>query len=108
MAKVFRIHENGGPSVLRLETDEVGAPGPGEVRLIQHAVGINAVDALVREGLYPMKLPAIPGEPPDLANLAPGCGFRARCAQAGPECERPQTLQQVGDGRQSACWRSVA
>lgn len=61
MAKVFRIHENGGPSVLCLEIEEVGAPGPGEVRLIQHAVGINAVDALVREGLYPMTLPAIPG-----------------------------------------------
>jgi len=61
VAKVFRIHENGGPSVLSLETDDVGAPGRGEVRLIQHAVGINAVDALVREGLYPMKLPAIPG-----------------------------------------------
>ncbi len=61
VARVIRIHENGGPSVLRLESDEVGAPGPGEVRLLQHAVGINAVDAMVREGSYPMALPAIPG-----------------------------------------------
>lgn len=61
MAKVIRIRANGGPSVLHVETDEVGAPGSGKVRLVQEAVGINAVDAMVREGLYPMTLPAIPG-----------------------------------------------
>lgn len=61
MAKVIRIRENGGPDVLRIETEKVGAPGAGEVRLVQQAVGINAVDALVREGRYPMALPAIPG-----------------------------------------------
>lgn len=61
MVKVIRIHENGDPSVLRVEAGEVGAPGPGEVRLVQEAVGINFVDGMVREGLYPQPLPAIPG-----------------------------------------------
>jgi NADPH:quinone reductase len=61
MANVIRIHETGGPEVLRVEAEQVGEPGRGEVRLRQEAVGINAVDALVRQGLYPMPLPAIPG-----------------------------------------------
>ncbi len=61
MAKVIRIHQNGGPEVLRIESQQVGPPGSGEVRLAQQTIGINAVDALVREGRYPMQLPAVPG-----------------------------------------------
>lgn len=61
MAKVIRIHENGDPSVLRVEAVEVGAPGLGEVRLIQEAVGINFVDGMLREGFYPQPVPTIPG-----------------------------------------------
>ncbi|AHI26338.1 quinone oxidoreductase [Komagataeibacter xylinus E25] len=61
MAKVIRIHENGGPSVLRVENAEVGAPGPGEVRLIQQAIGINFVDGMIREGNFPLPPPTIPG-----------------------------------------------
>lgn len=59
--KVIRIHQNGDPSVLRVEAAEAGVPGSGEVRLIQDAVGINFVDGMIREGVYPMPLPAIPG-----------------------------------------------
>ncbi len=81
MAKVIRIHENGDPSVLRVENAEIGAPGSGEVRLTQEAVGINFVDGMVREGLYPQPTPTIPGFEaagviasvgPDVTALAPG------------------------------------
>ncbi|ROR34112.1 quinone oxidoreductase family protein [Inmirania thermothiophila] len=58
MAKAIRIHEHGGPEVLRLEEVEVGEPGPGEVRLRQTAVGLNFIDVYHRTGLYP--LPALP------------------------------------------------
>ncbi len=59
--RVIRIHENGGPEVLRLEDAEVGAPGQGEVLLRQKAAGLNFIDVYHRDGLYPVKLPAVIG-----------------------------------------------
>jgi NADPH:quinone reductase len=58
MSKAIRIHETGGPAVMRWEDFDPGAPGPGEVRLNQEAVGLNFIDVYHRTGLYP--LPAIP------------------------------------------------
>ncbi len=55
MTKAIRIHEHGGPDVLRYEDVEVGAPGDGQVRLRQTAVGLNYIDVYQRTGLYPMK-----------------------------------------------------
>jgi oligopeptide/dipeptide ABC transporter ATP-binding protein len=50
-------------------------------------------------------LPAIPGEPPDLARLPQGCAFQARCPERAPACALPQTLRPAGNERSSACWR---
>ncbi len=61
MPSAIRIHKTGGPDVLQWETVEVGAPGPGEVRLKQTAVGLNYIDVYHRNGAYPMALPFIPG-----------------------------------------------
>ncbi|MCK0208552.1 quinone oxidoreductase [Starkeya koreensis] len=63
MASAIRIHEIGGPEVLRYEEIEVGAPGPGEVRLRHTAIGLNFLDTYFRTGLYPAPqgLPLIPG-----------------------------------------------
>jgi NADPH2:quinone reductase len=58
MSKAIRIHQTGGPEVLRWEDVEVGSPGPGEARLRQTAVGLNYIDIYHRNGLYP--LPALP------------------------------------------------
>ncbi len=58
MTHAIRIHETGGPEVLTWEAVEVGAPGPGEVRVEQTAVGLNFIDVYHRTGLYP--LPALP------------------------------------------------
>lgn len=57
MANAIRFHETGGPEVLRWESVEVGAPGPGEVRVRHHAVGLNFADNYYRTGLYPVPLP---------------------------------------------------
>jgi NADPH:quinone reductase len=57
MPYAIRIHENGGPDVLRWEEVEVGDPGPGEVRVRNTAVGLNYIDTYHRGGLYPMQLP---------------------------------------------------
>lgn len=58
MAKAIRIHETGGPEVMRWEEVAVGNPGPGEVRLRHAAVGLNFADTYFRTGLYPVALPA--------------------------------------------------
>ena len=51
------------------------------------------------------KLVPIEGQPPDLADLPPGCAFRPRCARALPRCaaERP-LLASVGPRHAKACW----
>ncbi len=58
MAKAIRIHQTGGPEVLKLEDVEVGAPGAGEARIRQTAIGVNFVDTYQRSGLYKLALPA--------------------------------------------------
>ena len=55
MSKVVRIYEQGGPEVLRLEDLEVGAPGPGEIRVRIEAIGLNRSEAAFRAGQYPVK-----------------------------------------------------
>lgn len=57
MPHAIRIHETGGPEVLRWEEVTVGDPGDGEVRLRQTAVGLNYIDTYHRTGLYPVQLP---------------------------------------------------
>jgi NADPH2:quinone reductase len=61
MTHAIRVHETGGPEVLRWEEVAVGEPGPGEVRLRQEAVGLNFIDVYHRTGLYPQSLPFTPG-----------------------------------------------
>jgi NADPH2:quinone reductase len=90
MTRAIRIHETGGPDVLRWETVEVGEPGDGEVRLAQSAVGLNYIDVYHRSGLYPLpELPVTLGLEaagtveavgPGVAGLSPG----DRVAYASP------------------------
>ena len=54
MPKAIRFHKTGGPEVLVWEDVEVGDPGPGQIRVRHHAVGLNFVDVYQRSGLYPM------------------------------------------------------
>ena len=61
MVGMVRVHELGGPEVLRFEQVEIGAPGPGQVRLRQTAIGLNFIDVYFRTGLYPP--PAVPFTP---------------------------------------------
>ena len=57
MAHAIRMHEAGGPDVLRWEEVAVGDPGPGQARLRHVAVGLNFADTYFRTGLYPVPLP---------------------------------------------------
>ena len=55
MTKAIRIHQQGGPEVLKWEDVSVGQPKEGQVRLKQTAVGLNYIDVYHRTGLYPLK-----------------------------------------------------
>src|SRR6266567_879479 len=58
MTKAVRVHNVGGPEALVYESVDVAAPGPGEIRMRQHAVGLNFIDTYYRTGLY--KAPGLP------------------------------------------------
>ena len=58
MAHAIRFHKTGGPEVLQWEEVKIGDPGPGELRIVHKAIGLNYIDTYHRTGLYPMPLPS--------------------------------------------------
>jgi NADPH2:quinone reductase len=54
----IRIHQAGGPEVLRLEAVPLPAPAAGEAQVRHEAIGVNFVDVYHRSGLYPLALPS--------------------------------------------------
>jgi NADPH2:quinone reductase len=52
----------GGPEVLEAVELPVPEPGPGQIRIRHHAIGLNFIDTYQRSGLYPMRLPAVLGQ----------------------------------------------
>src|SRR5437762_10113315 len=60
--KAIRVHEFGGPEVLRLEEVPAPQPGPGEVLVRIHAAGVNPVETYIRAGTY-ARLPELPYTP---------------------------------------------
>lgn len=61
MSTVIRFHQHGDPSVLTVEDEAVGLPGPGQVRLQQQAIGVNYIDTMFRQGQFPLPLPGVTG-----------------------------------------------
>jgi NADPH:quinone reductase-like Zn-dependent oxidoreductase len=59
MTRVVRFHEIGGPEVLRIETIDVPAPGPGEIQIRVKALGLNRAEVLLRSGTY-IETPTLP------------------------------------------------
>lgn len=57
MAKTAIIEAHGGPDQFRIIDRDVGAPGPGEIRIAHKAIGLNFIDVYQRTGLYPMEMP---------------------------------------------------
>jgi NADPH2:quinone reductase len=62
--KAIRVHEFGGPAVLKPEDVPDPKAGPGEVVVRVRAAGVNPVDAYIATGSYPRKppLPYTPGQ----------------------------------------------
>ncbi len=106
------IHTQGGPEVLTLEDRPVGDPGPGQIRIRHHAIGLNFIDCYQRSGLYPMQLPAAlgmeaagvveavgegvthlrPGDRAAYAANAPGAYTQARVMPAAQVCPLPDAI----------------
>src|SRR4051812_18415481 len=53
--KAIRVHVTGGPEVLKLEDVPDPSPGPGQVLVKVHAVGVNPVETYIRAGRYGWK-----------------------------------------------------
>ena len=81
--KAIRVHEFGGPEVLKLEEVADLQPGPGQVVVRVHAVGVNPVETYVRTGTYAMKpsLPYTPGA--DAAGVVATVGEGVSSVKAG-------------------------
>ena len=58
MAKSIVIKKNGGPEVLELQDVDIKSPGPDEIKVTNHAIGLNYIDTYHRSGLYPLPLPS--------------------------------------------------
>jgi len=90
MAYAIRVHKTGGPEALQYEEVQVGQPGAGEVKLKQHAIGLNYIDVYLRTGLYPQPTsPFTPGMEGAGEVVAVGSGVTDlkvgdRVAYAGP------------------------
>jgi NADPH:quinone reductase len=66
-AKAIRVHELGGPEVMRWEEVELGDPKEGEIRIKTTAIGVNFIDVYFRKGVYAAPaLPFTPGSPINL------------------------------------------
>ncbi len=61
MSLAVQIRQHGGPEELHLVDVAVGEPGPGEIRIRHHAIGLNFIDVYHRTGLYPLSMPATIG-----------------------------------------------
>ena len=74
----------------------------------QHPYTLGLLEAVPRLDRDDESLPAIPGDPPDMNRLPPGCPFAPRCARAVERCrgERPALLHR-GFHRQSACHKPL-
>lgn len=57
MTLAVQIDQPGGPEQLKLVDVTVGEPGPGELRIRHHAIGLNFIDVYQRTGLYALPMP---------------------------------------------------
>lgn len=86
----IRVAQYGGPEVMHLTEVTVPPPGPGEVRLLQTAIGVNFIDIYCRRGDFSLlQLPGIPGMEATGSVIDIGAGVADlsigdRVAYAGP------------------------
>ena len=99
--KAIRIHEDGGPEVLRYEDVPDPAPAPGEVLIALRAASLNHLDLWIRQGLPSVPKPRILGA--DGAGIVAGLGAGVEGFAEGervvinPGLEHGATIHVVGE-----------
>ncbi|WP_225775716.1 NADPH:quinone reductase [Pseudomonas sp. Marseille-Q5115] len=82
MARRIQFSSNGGPEVLELVDFQPTEPGPLDVRVRNHAIGLNYIDTYYRSGLYPA--PAFPsGLGTEAAGVVEAVGTQVTALQVG-------------------------
>jgi len=81
MPRAIRIHDTGGPEVMRLEDVDVPAPAAGNVQVEHRAIGLNYIDVYDRSGMYAQNLPAGLGR--EAAGIVSAVGARVRGFRVG-------------------------
>ena len=112
MPKTVQIRQYGGPEQMQLVDLPVGEPGPGEIRIRHHAIGLNFIDVYQRTGLYQNPLPLSlgmegagiveavgdgvthlkPGDRAAYASNPPGSYSEARVMPARTVCRLPDAI----------------
>ncbi len=112
MSKAVRIDRHGGPEEMKIVDVQVGAPGPGEIRIRHKAVGLNFIDVYQRTGLYPFAMPLqlgmeaagiveavgegvthlAPGDRAAYASAPPGSYSEERVMPARNVCKLPDAI----------------
>ena len=112
MSLAVQIRQPGGAEELHLVDVAVGEPGPGEIRIRHHAIGLNFIDVYHRTGLYPLNMPAsigmeaagvveavgegvthlAPGDRAAYASNPPGSYCEARVMPAKTVCKLPDSI----------------
>jgi len=96
MTRAVQIEQHGGPELLKIVDVNVGDPGPGEIRIRHHAVGLNFIDVYQRTGLYAMPMPlqlgmegagVVEAVGPGVTHLKPGDRAAYASQPPGSYCE---------------------
>jgi NADPH2:quinone reductase len=104
--KAIVVHEFGPPDVMKLENVDEPVPGPGQITIEVHAVGVNPVDAYIRAGTYARKpsLPYTPGT--DVGGVVHAVGAQVTAVRAGDRVYGHAVIGGYGDVAICEAWQS--
>lgn len=103
--KAVRIHETGGPEVLRLEEVAMPAPGQGQALVRLRAAGVNFLDIYHRTGITQVSLPMIPGS--EGAGVVETVGPGVTEVQPGDRVAYTNVLGSYAEYVAAPAWRLV-
>jgi NADPH2:quinone reductase len=104
--KAIRVHDNGGPDVLKYEDIPAPQPGPGQARVRIHAIGVNFIDVYHRTGLYKTALPFTPGM--EAAGIIDAVGENVTAVAKGERVAYAMELGAYGEYAIVPEWKLVA